>query len=155
MAGDANRSGNQEFERRKMRTIRRILFWVLSCTWGIVMTLVGAFVTLALLITGHKPHKFGCTIYFEVKKASGAFSCGPFTVTPPYQSRRLLSHEAGHAIQNIMYGPLMPFIVSLPSVIRFYHRARIQKKNPQAQLSDYDSIWFEAQATKLGIRHFM
>lgn len=92
---------------------------------------------------------------FRSKKASGAFSCGPFTVTPPYQSRGLLSHEAGHAIQNIMYGPLMPFIVSLPSVIRFYHRARIQKKNPQAQLSDYDSIWFEAQATKLGIRHFM
>ena len=139
-----------------MKTFKAILFWLASCTWGILMTLFGAIVALALLISGHKPKTFHYLVYFEVGNGWGGFEAGPFFVANKGVGLYLKQHEAGHGLQNIMLGPLMPFLVSIPSAIRYWYReivVRTGKKNPD-ELPPYDSIWFEGWATKLGEKYF-
>lgn len=61
-----------------------------------------------------------------------------------------MAHEAGHGLQNIVWGFLFPFVVCIPSAIRYwyrelkYHRKHIKPK------TEYDDIWFEGQATRWG-----
>jgi hypothetical protein len=65
-------------------------------------------------------------------------------------------HELGHTIQNTWFGPLFPFLIGIPSVIRFqlwdFLSKRYRKKYNKSL--SYDSIWFEGQATKLGYKYF-
>lgn len=65
-------------------------------------------------------------------------------------------HESGHGLQNIMLGVLMPFLVSIPSMIRCWYRELIIRsgKKKYSDLPDYDAIWFEGWATRLGEKHF-
>ena len=62
-------------------------------------------------------------------------------------------HECGHGLQNIIWGPLMLFVISIPSVIRFWYR-RHQNKKGIYNLKAYDAIWFENQATRWGYTYF-
>lgn len=49
-----------------MSKVKVILFWLISCTWGAIMTSIGAVVVLVLICTGHRPHRFHHLVYFEV-----------------------------------------------------------------------------------------
>ncbi len=131
-------------------------FWIISCTWGIIMTLIGAVVALALLITGHKPQLYHGRVRFEVGTGWGGFSCGGFIVTNKNPSTHLKQHEAGHSIQNIMLGIFMPFLVAIPSMIRYWYREYLVSsgKKKSSELPAYDSIWFEGWATSLGEANF-
>ncbi len=194
-----------------MRRLKLIGFYLLSFTWGILMTLFGCVVALALLLTGHKPHMFHGSIYFEAGSNNwGGFECGPFFVTDRSPTLHIKQHEAGHGLQNIMFGPLMPFLISIPSCIRYwlrecktYEKKRLfvlffflisviisatmstigfffcsvlmhifncvtvyliplliwlaaseLPKYSSGNYVDYDSIWFEGMATKLGKKYF-
>ena len=60
-------------------------------------------------------------------------------------------HEIGHTFQNAVLGPLYPFLVLIPSAIRYWmfgSRTRHGKPNPP-----YDGIWFEAAATDVGTEY--
>ena len=59
----------------------RTIFHLLSCTWGVLMTAIGAVVALTLLITGHKPKMYGHCIHFETGKNWGGISLGLFFFT--------------------------------------------------------------------------
>ena len=59
------------------------------------------------------------------------------------------NHEHGHAVQNAVYGVLMPFIVCIPSATRYWCR---RTKDPST-LPPYDSVWFERQATEWGSKY--
>ena len=139
-----------------MKKINGVAFWILSLTWGLPMTLIGALVALALLITGHKPKRFHHFIYFEVGYNWGGVEVGGFFVVDKYASERTKRHEAGHGIQNIILGPLMPFLVSIPSAIRYWYFRYLvaSKKKLHSDLPPYDSIWFEGWATKLGDKYY-
>lgn len=104
------------------KTFIAIGFYLLSFTWGILMTTLGVLVALALLITGHKPHLFHYFIYFEVGRGWGGFGCGPIFVVSKYSSLHTKQHEAGHGIQNIIFGPIMPLLISIPSCLRYWLR---------------------------------
>ena len=130
--------------------MKRILFWVASFIWGLPMSFLGSIIAIGLLITGHKPKRFYQFIYFEVGKNWGGFSCGVFFFTSKNPSFHTKQHEAGHGIQNIMFGFLMPFIVSIPSALRYWYR----ELTPNKKHPDYYSIWFENQANKLGEKYF-
>ena len=130
--------------------IGRREFYLRSFTWGLHVNLGGAAAALAMLATGHKPEKFGNCIRFTVGKGWGGGSLGIFLFTCKDSSRRLMEHEHGHSIQNCFYGPLMPFLVNVPSSSRYWYRRIMQKVCPQKKLPPYDSIWFEAEATRLG-----
>ena len=101
-----------------MRVLKAVGFWVASCTWGLLITAAGALVALALLVTGHKPHRFHYLVYFEVGSGWGGFNLGGFFVVGRDTSLSTKRHESGHGLQNIMLGVFMPFLVSIPSAIR-------------------------------------
>lgn len=104
-----------------MKPFKTVLFYILSFTWGIIMTLIGCLVFLVLLIAGKKPQKFYDRIYIKVKDNWGGCELGPwFICGETDDSLHLKQHESGHGFQNIILGPLMPFVVSLPSAARYW-----------------------------------
>lgn len=104
-----------------MSTWKKIGFYFLSFTWGIIMTFIGCLVFLALIITGHKPYKFYDRIYIKVSDNWGGCELGPWFICGQNDdSLHLKQHESGHGFQNIILGPLMPFVVSLPSAARYW-----------------------------------
>ena len=134
------------------RFLSYLSFWLISLTWGCIMTAIGLVVAFFLLITGHRPYHIGPNIYFKVGNGWGGLELGPIFLVCKNHSRRTALHECGHGIQNCIWGPLMPFVISIPSAIRYWHREFIYRKDKQRywNLPDYDAIWFEGQATKWG-----
>ena len=124
-------------------------FYLRSFTWGLPVNLGGAVIAAGLLLTGHKPERFGDCINFTVGRNWGGGSMGVFMVTCKNASRRLKEHEHGHSIQNCFYGPLMP-LINLQSSTRYLYRLGVKKLLPKKTLPPYDSAWFEAEATELG-----
>lgn len=132
-----------------MLKISKKKFWVLSCTWGIVLTLAGLLVTVSLFVAGRKPKKNQYTWYFEIGGNWGGLSLGCMCLTGTNPSQHTLNHEFGHQIQNCAYGPLMVF-VTLASAIRYHYRNWIKKHKPEKVLPPYDAIWFEGEASEIG-----
>ena len=109
--------------------ISKPLFYILSVTWGCIMTTIGALVSLILLILGYKPKKWNYCYYFEVGENWGGIELGMFFVTDKSSGIRIKNHEHGHGIQNCYLGVFMPFVVCIPSAIRYWLRKfNTQKK---------------------------
>ena len=102
--------------------MKKFLYWFASCTWGIIMTLIGALVTLVLMCCGKKPKKFGWDIYIIVGKGWGGLEFGPFFLTDSEDNYETKCHEHGHGFQNCYLGPLFPLLVGLPSAARYWLR---------------------------------
>lgn len=140
----------------KLLTKARWLYYFLACTWGILMTFIGILITVVLGIA----RIFTKNIHFEkyywiydIKagpKYWGGFEMGLMFVRDQSSVKSVNAHEFGHTFQNCILGPLMPFVVSLPSAIRYWI---IYFKYDRKGLTcpyDYDSIWFEDAATQCG-----
>lgn len=104
------------------RIVRTAGYWIVSLTWGSIMTLLGAVIALALLLTGHRPGRLGPNVYFEVGCGWGGMEYGAFFFVERNAARETILHEAGHGIQNLLLGPLMPFVVCIPSALRYWMR---------------------------------
>ncbi len=103
-----------------MKVLKNILFYFLSFTWGILMTLIGGITILILMLIGHKPETFNSRCYIRVGNFWGGCALGCFFLTDSHTNLHIKQHECGHGIQNIVFGPLMPFIVCIPSAIRYW-----------------------------------
>ena len=127
-------------------------FYILSFTWGIIMTLLGVVTTIALLIACHKPKKWGHGWYFELDESDtwGGFNLGPMFVVSKGASEHTKNHEFGHGLQNCKYGLLTPLIVHIPSFIRFWYREFKYYKRGLEPTTAYDDAWYEGEASKLG-----
>ena len=128
--------------------MKKVLFYILSVIWGLPMTLVGGLTALVLMIAGFKPKRYGWCYYFEIGKNWGGLELGIIFLVNKNSSRYTRNHEHGHALQNCIWGPLMPFVISIPSAIRYWVREFQQRQGKV--LKPYDSIWFEGQATRWG-----
>lgn len=130
----------------------KYLFYFLSFTWGLPMTLIGCLAASALIATGHKPKKWGYCYHFEVGKSWGGVNLGPVFITSKGASRHTKNHEHGHGFQNCVWGFLFPFTIAIPSATRYWHRKQLVKsgKKKSSELPAYDSVWYEGEATKLG-----
>jgi hypothetical protein len=128
--------------------MKKALFYILSLTWGLPMTLIGLIAALFLIVVGYKPKRFGWCYYFEVGKTWGGANLGIIFIACKGLSNNIKSHECGHAIQNCVWGPLMPFVICIPSAIRYWMRSFQFYQGKE--LKPYDSIWFEGQATRWG-----
>ena len=130
----------------------KFLFYFLSFTWGLPMTLIGCVVAIALLTTGRQPKKWGYCYYFEVGENWGGLELGVIFLVDKNALNDTKSHEHGHAIQNCWFGPLTPFIICIPSAIRYWYREYLvrSEKKKHYELPPYSSIWFEGQADSLG-----
>ena len=129
----------------------KALFWVLSWTWGFIMTLFGTIVFGILMLCGYKPFKNQYGYAIAIGEHWGGLEMGPYCLVNKNPHQSTLNHEFGHALQNCYLGPYMPFI-SISSAIRYWWREYLTrvKKIPYSQLPAYDDIWFEGTATYLG-----
>lgn len=124
------------------------LYTVLSLTWGLPLTLIGAAVFLVLILAGKKPKRFGYCRYIEVGRNWGGLEGGLFFITCEAPSESLLRHEMGHGLQNIIFGPLMLLLVTVPSAVRWHWRRYAARKG--RSLCPYSAVWFERMADTLG-----
>lgn len=135
-----------------MKNTKLILF--LNNTWGIPLTLVGYGARLILRCMGKKGEKAGFARVYTVGKGWGGLSLGTtIIVAQDSRSTSIVAHELGHGIQNAMFGVLTPFLVSIPSAIRYHYRNYLYNKGVRPKTA-YDDIWFEGQATKIGLDYF-
>lgn len=131
--------------------MKKHIFYILSFTWGLPITLVGCIIALALNMMGHKPNgKYGYCWVFKVGNNWGGASFGPIMITGQTVYKSVQKHEHGHAIQNCWFGPLMPFIVSIPSAIRYWYREFRYLRKGKTPPTAYDDAWFEGQASRVG-----
>ena len=131
--------------------MNKFLFYFLSFTWGLPLTLAGLLVTLFLLITGHKPKKWGYCWYFDIGKSYwGGLELGPCFLKDKSDSTHIKNHEFGHGLQNCVFGPAMIFVVVIPSACRYWYRELKYYRNLKLPPTDYDDIWFEGMATRWG-----
>jgi hypothetical protein len=130
-----------------MKPFNKTLYYTLNWTWGIIMNIIGAIAALVMLCTGHKPHRHAGSIYFEHGKGWGGVDLGCFFICSEGSSESLKNHEYGHSLQNAIWGPLFPFVIAIPSAVRYWliNLKVIKVKN-------YDDIWFEGQATEWGTK---
>lgn len=133
------------------RKLTKTEFFALSFTWGIIMSSIGCLVSAVLLIIGFRPKRNQYGWYFEIGENWGGCELGCMCIVNKNPSEHILNHEFGHAVQNCFFGPGMIFI-SLASAIRYHYREYLNriKEIPYSQLPDYDAIWFEGSATRLG-----
>lgn len=129
------------------------LYYILMFTWGLLMSLIGLIATLCFLIGGQKPHGIYGIWKFEVKERWGGADLGCMYVRDTTSTEAVDRHEVGHSYQNCILGPLFPFIVAIPSAIRYWDRQR-RIANGET-LKPYDSIWFEGSATDIGDELFL
>lgn len=127
------------------------LFTLLSFTWGLPLSAVGTCVALVLTAKGYKPTPHGYGMCFEVGKNWGGLNLGYFSFISKNSLPRTKYHEYGHALQNCVYGFLTPFIVTIPSAIRYWYRVYRYTIGKPVR-TPYDAIWFEHQATEWGYR---
>ena len=133
-----------------MKLLSKKSFYLLSWTWGLPMALIGGITMLILMIAGKKPKRWGDCYYIEVGKDWGGLNFGMFFLTSEKPSRYTKNHEHGHAIQNCYFGFLTPFLITIPSAVRYWYRELKYHKKGIVPPTDYDDIWFEGQATELG-----
>lgn len=141
-----------------MLVFKRILFYIASFTWGFIMSFIGLW-PIIILACMKRVHVFHGRLYGVVGKSWGGVEFGCFFIccSDCMNDDRLRGHECGHGIQNIIWGPLMPFVVSIPSAIRYWYREIIYRKDRERywKLPDYDAIWFEGQATRWGQKYIL
>ena len=142
------------------KTRELIQFYLISFTWGLPWTLVGLLVFGIVWLFLHEQIKVrvvaGRISVKFTEKRFGGVSLGIVYFVDRSDSYRLNTHELGHTIQSMYWGPLFVFVIAIPSFLRYHYRGILRKYFPDKakKLPHYDAIWFEGQATKLGIKHF-
>lgn len=128
------------------------LYYILSFTWGLPLTLCGLLVALSLMAAGHCPKRFLWGWCFEVGKRWGGLNLGIVILCEKGASDRLKSHEFGHSLQNCLWGFFTPFVVHIPSAVRY--QWYIRKEAQGEDLPPYDAAWYEGQATRWGLKYY-
>ena len=122
------------------------------------MSFIGLWPILVLAFMG-RVHVFHGRLYGVIGEDWGGVNFGCFFLCCENSTNddHLRAHECGHGIQNIIFGPLMPFIVAIPSAIRYWYREIIWRKNKEKYwtLPEYDAIWFEGLATNWGEKYIL
>ncbi len=129
------------------------LYYILMFTWGFTTSFIGLLTTLCLLISGQKPYAMHGIWKFEVVESWGGASLGCMFIRDTTSADSVDRHEVGHTYQNCILGPLFPFIVAIPSAIRWHIYNHKKKKGEYVK--PYDSIWFEGSATDIGDELFL
>ena len=137
-----------------------LLFYLLSFTWGIIWTLVGLFALLGTFIFLNKKQRTyqvikGRVVVYLPYTNFGGVSLGIVVIVSQLHPS-LIKHELGHTIQSMLFGPLFIFLVAIPSGIRYQLFDWLSRRHyyKYGLNLDYDSAWFEGQATRLGNVYF-
>jgi uncharacterized membrane protein len=127
--------------------MKRLLFIIWQCTWGLPQTILGAIFWWNIR---HYPTHFYRGCLQTQWSGKGGLSLGLFIFTckegsPNYEKIRV--HEYGHCIQSLVLGPFY-LILGLISVcwanIPYFRKLRKEKNIP------YTSCFVESWASKWG-----
>lgn len=138
-----------------MKRENRVMFYLLSFTWGLLWTMLGLLTALVIVIVFGKEVKVTkfqgrLRIHFRNRDFGGA-SMGVVIITSGnFDDIELIRHELGHTVQSAWLGPLFIPLIAIPSAIRYQYRTWTKKPLK----TDYDDIWFEGWATRLGYKYF-
>lgn len=146
-----------------MKTFKKILLgvgaWLLRLTWGLLDTIYGFIIFLAVLPRIKKIKYIHNTItcYLDWPNSGWGLEGGLFIFSTEEEildpSSHMFRHEYGHCIpQTLLFGPLHPFVCCIPSAVRFWYRENYYKKHNRYPESDYDDFWVEYQATTWGTK---
>jgi hypothetical protein len=78
--------------------MKKFVYYLLNCTWGIIMTLFGAIGALVMLCCGKKPTMHAGSVCFQTGKNWGGVSLGCFFFCDETSGRLLKDHEFGHSL---------------------------------------------------------
>ena len=127
--------------------VKRILFIILQCTWGLLPTLVGLFFFIKMKDYPHKSYR-GC---IDTRwDTSCGLSLGLFIFTPNETIKdadKIRVHEYGHCVQSIVLGPLF-VVIGIISLVwgRHPYFAKLRKEKKLK----YTSCFVESWASKWG-----
>lgn len=131
--------------------MNKYLFWILSFTWGLPLTLAGIIVGLILRLCNVRYFKYNYSYVFIIGKNWGGFTLGPVVLVGERYDDHILAHEFGHGLQNCLFGPFT-ILITLASAIRYWYRIIMKRAFPRYPLPEYDAIWFEGMATRMGYK---
>lgn len=132
--------------------MKRILYVLIQCTWGILQTLLGF---ILFLINIKSKHFIYHGAIITRIKGSTSISLGLFAFVAldlPKDKRtdnripdaevesRTMVHEYGHTIQSLILGPLYLLVIGIPSSIWAIYMAK-QKDNRKSFYSFYTEKW--------------
>lgn len=124
--------------------MKKFLFYFILFAYGIIQTLIGA---ILYVLNVKKKHSIFHGAIVTEWDFDGNVSLGPFIFVNKYQKNyQLVSHEYGHTIQSLLFGPLWILIIGLPSIFwcGCFNNYRIKNN------VDYYSFYTESWANKLG-----
>lgn len=126
-----------------MKKISKKTFYLLSFTWGLPMSIIGAIVCGVLMLCGYKPQKYGHCYYIAIGNGWGGLELGWFFLVSNPEKESIKKHELGHGYQNAcLFGWFMP-ILSIISACRYW----LKKAGIKI---DYYAWWFEKRANEIG-----
>jgi len=128
--------------------MKKALFIIWQCTWGLGQTLIGLGFFLALRKKCSHGMYRGC---IDTRwNHGGGLSLGLFIFTPKEdhpKAQPIRVHEFGHAVQSLVLGPLM-FFVGVISVswanVPYFRKLRKERHIP------YTACFVESWASKWG-----
>lgn len=128
--------------------MKKLLFILVQCTWGLPQTLLGALICLKHIRCPHRAYR-GC---IETQwNSRGGMSLGLFIFTPKDEDSRfepVRVHEYGHCIQSLLLGPLYLIVIGVVSYtwanLPYFRKMRREKKIL------YTSCFVESWASKWG-----
>lgn len=127
--------------------MKKVLFWFVQCTWGIIQTIIGLLVWFVICTRAKDDIMVGHTHALVVGGNLGAVSIGPcISVFVERPTESLLKHEYGHCIQSLILGPFWLFVIGIPSFVW----AGCFAKYRQTHNVSYYSFYTEKWANKLG-----
>ena len=127
--------------------LKRILFIIIQCTWGIVPTIIGLILFVKYKRYPHEVYR-GC-IDTKWDTRSG-LSMGLFIFTPNESigdSEKIRVHEYGHSIQSAVLGP---FFIIIGFVSLFWGSHPYFVKLREVKKMRYTSCFVEAWASRWG-----
>lgn len=144
-----------------------IMYWVLQWTWGILQN-IGGFINFLILKKTNISSCHGAIVSDYRPRSrrlrTGCFATGMFIFLDESRTRdpdtraRLITHEYGHTIQSIIFGPLFIPFVALPSMAwsliyskrRSYYRSQgvlYTSRYPEKQANRYGEAVLKREAT--------
>ena len=124
--------------------MKRFLFLLLQCTWGLPQTLVGAVLFAIFFRSRHFRYREAVATRWPL---AGGISLGLFLFV---DSELICYHEYGHSLQSLILGPLYLPLVGLPSLIWAAIFKRTHPDRPY--LSVYPENWAESLGQPKGRR---
>lgn len=133
-------------------------YWILSLTWGGLLTIPGLFVTLfCIVFLKGKPHKNGFSYIVEVGGDWGGLEFGAVALCGSYYGtdywEEITAHEFGHSLfpQHLLMGPFYIFLVWIPSACRYWYQNIMRKKyHKEMPAGWYYRFWAEKNASEHG-----